>query len=207
LAVRSNQPERTFINAARRAQIIEATLATIAEAGYSRTSLARIAAKLGISKGIISYHFSGKDELIAEVLSYIVQQHWAYMLPRITEQTTGADVLRTYIESNLAYMRENRTQVITLAEIRRSDLAPDGPHRFPFHTGDDRAVKILQELLSRFQASGELRADFDPRAVAIAIRAAIDAVPPRLVRDPELDIDHYAREVATIFDLATCVES
>ena len=41
--------------------------------------------------------------------------------------------------------------------------------------------------------------------MAVAIRAAIDSVPYRLVRDPDLDIDHYAREIATIFDLATRV--
>jgi hypothetical protein len=39
--------------------------------------------------------------------------------------------------------------------------------------------------------------------MATAIRAAIDSVPHRLVRDPDLDLDHYATEIATIFDLAT----
>jgi hypothetical protein len=41
--------------------------------------------------------------------------------------------------------------------------------------------------------------------MAVAIRGAIDSVPYRLVRDPDLDVDHYAREIATIFDLATRV--
>lgn len=50
---------------------------------------------------------------------------------------------------------------------------------------------------------GELRPDFDPRVMAVAIRAAIDAVPRRLAHDPDLDVDSYAREIATAFDLAT----
>jgi hypothetical protein len=41
--------------------------------------------------------------------------------------------------------------------------------------------------------------------MAVTIRATIDSVPYRLVRDPGLDVDHYAREIATIFDLATRV--
>jgi hypothetical protein len=65
------------------------------------------------------------------------------------------------------------------------------------------AVRLLQEHLARLQARGELRGDFDPAAMAMAIRAAIDVVPHRLVLDPEFDIDRYAGEVATIFDLAT----
>jgi hypothetical protein len=39
--------------------------------------------------------------------------------------------------------------------------------------------------------------------MAVAIRATIDVVPHRLVRDPDFDIDSYSRQVVTIFDLAT----
>ncbi len=51
------------------------------------------------------------------------------------------------------------------------------------------------------------RADFDPRIMAGAIRAAIDAVPPQLARDPELDIDRYGRELADLFELAIRAEA
>jgi hypothetical protein len=67
------------------------------------------------------------------------------------------------------------------------------------------AVHLLEEELARLQAEGEFRSDFDPGVMAVAIRAAIDSVPQGLVRDPDLDIDHYAKEIATIFDLATRV--
>jgi hypothetical protein len=63
---------------------------------------------------------------------------------------------------------------------------------------------MLAELLTRFQAAGDFRADFDPNAMAIAIRAVIDAAPGRLA-DPAFDIDQYAREAVTSFDRATCV--
>jgi hypothetical protein len=65
------------------------------------------------------------------------------------------------------------------------------------------ATHLLKEELARLQAEGELRRDFDPGVMAVAIRAAIDSVPHWLVRDPDLDIDHYAKEIAAIFDLAT----
>jgi AcrR family transcriptional regulator len=41
---------------ARRAQIMAAT---IAEAGFAGASFAHIAGKLGIGRGLISYHFAG----------------------------------------------------------------------------------------------------------------------------------------------------
>ena len=54
---------RTFIETARRAQIVAAAIDTIADVGYAQASFARIAERLGISRGLISYHFTGKDEI------------------------------------------------------------------------------------------------------------------------------------------------
>ncbi len=36
--------------------------------------------------------------------------------------------------------------------------------------------------------------------------AAIEAASPLLALDPEFDIDNYASQIATVFDLATRVE-
>ena len=196
--------ERTFIETARRAQIVVAAIDTIAEVGYARASLARIAARLGISRGLISYHFAGKDDLIKQVVLEILEQGKAYMRPRVLAQaSTGSGFLRAYIESNLAFMREHRNHMVAIVEIARGGLTIDGQQRFYGDADVDEAVKILEQHLARFQSQGELRPDFDPRVMAVAIRAAIDAVPRRLAHDPDLDIDSYATEIATIFHLAT----
>jgi AcrR family transcriptional regulator len=196
--------QRTFIETARRAQIVAAAIDTIAETGYAGASFARIAERLGISRGLISYHFAGKDDLIKQVVRDVVEKGIAYMRPRIMAGTTGPGMLRAYIESNLAYMRENRKDLIAVLEIARS---ADGRRLFYNDSDVVDAVRALEHLLSGFQAAGQLRPDFDPHAMAIAIRAAIDAVPSRLAQAPEFDIDHYASEIATVFDLATRVES
>jgi AcrR family transcriptional regulator len=196
------QEERTFIELARRAQIVQAAIDTIAEVGYGRASLARIAARIGISKGVISYHFAGKEELIQQVVSEIIEQGKAYMEPRILAEPSGTAMLRTYIETNLTFMKEHRNHMVAIVEIARSGVAADGSRLY----GDadiTAAVDALERLLRIFQARGEVRADFDPRVMAVAIRAAIDAVPRQLARQPDLDVDTYAREIANTFALAT----
>jgi AcrR family transcriptional regulator len=203
LAVRSKDTgdNRSFVSSARRAQIVEAAIDTIADVGYANASLARIAARLGISKGVISYHFAGKDDLIAEMVSQVLHRARAYMQRRLETQTTGPEILRAYIESNLEYMRDNPNQLNAVVEIVRATIAGATS---PF-TGDrDGAVHLLAGLLTRFQASGDFRADFDPISMAIAIRAVIDAAPGRLA-DPAFDIDQYTRQAATIFQRATSV--
>ena len=198
------EPEqRTFIENARRQQIVGAAIDTIAEVGYGQASLARIAARIGISKGVISYHFAGKDDLIKQVVIDVVEAGRAYILPRVFAEPTGPAMLRTYIESNLAFMREHRNYMVAVVEILRNGALTTAGGRRVDGRDVDVAAHLLEEQLARLQAAGELRSDFDPGVMAVAVRATIDVVPHRLVRDPGFDIENYAREIAAIFDLAT----
>ena len=198
-----NEPERTFIETARRAQIVAAAIDTIAEAGYAGASFARIAQRLGISRGLISYHFEGKDDLITQVVHQAAEQAKAYIRPRILAESTGPGMLRAYIESNLTFMGEHRNNVIAMIEIARS---AEGRRIFYGDTDVVDAVGALEHVLSGLQAAGQFRPDFDPHVMAIAIRAAIEAASPRLAQDPEFDVDNYSSEIATAFHLATRIE-
>jgi AcrR family transcriptional regulator len=196
--------DRTFIETARRAQIVAAAIDTIAEVGYAGASFARIAERLGISRGLISYHFTGKDDLIKQVVHQAAEEAKAYIRPRVLAEATGPGMLRAYIESNFAFMRDHRNNVIAMIEITRS---PEGQRTFYHDTDVVDAVGALEHGLSGFQAAGQFRPDFDPHVMAIAIRAAIEAASPLLALDPEFDINTYSGEVATTFHLATRIQA
>jgi AcrR family transcriptional regulator len=199
----ADEPERTFIETARRAQIVTAAIDTIADGGYGGASFARIAERAGISRGLISYHFADKDDLMKEVVHQAAEEAKAYIRPRILAESTGPEMIRAYIGSNLAFMRDHRNNVIAMIEIARST---DGQRIFYGDTDVIDAVGALEHLLSAFQAAGQFRADFDPHVMAIAVRATIEAASSRLALDAEFDIDNYAQEIATTFDLATRIE-
>ena len=196
------EPGRTFTETARRAQIVKAAIDTIAELGYGQASLARIAETAGTSKGVIIYHFGGKDELIRELVADVVARGVAYMEPRIDAEPTGSGKLRAYIESNLAFMRENRNHMVAIVEIVLNARAADGSRLYDFSVQDE-GVATLQGLLAHFQGTGEFRAGFDPHVMAMAIRASINAVPAQLTRHPALDVGHHAHELADLFHVAT----
>jgi AcrR family transcriptional regulator len=196
------ETNRTFTETARRAQLVAAAIDTIAELGYGQASLARIAEAAGTSKGVILYHFGGKDELIRELVTELVARGAAYRSPRVEAEPTGPGKLRAYIESNLAFMRENRRHMVALLEIALNARAADGSRLYDFSI-QDAGVAALQQLLAHFQGTGEFRAGFDPYVMAMAIRSAINAMPAQLARDPALDIGHHARELADLFHIAT----
>ena len=198
---RSSGQERSFIERARRAQIVEAAIETIASAGYASASLARIANRAGISKSVISYHFHGKDDLVGEVIKEAIAKADVMMRPRVTAQRSYAAALRAYIESNLAFMAAYPKHVIALLNISASTYA--GRREDPKAAlGLGSAVGDLEELLRRGQRANEFR-DFSPRVMAVTIRNAIDAVPLMLATDRKLDLEQYAHELATTFELAT----
>lgn len=57
------QEERT---AATRGRLVDATLDVLLAKGYSATTTVDIAARAGLTRGALSHHFSGKDELVVE---------------------------------------------------------------------------------------------------------------------------------------------
>ena len=75
---------RSFTEGARRAQIVQAAIETIAEAGYRGATFARITERAGLSStGLISYHFASRDELIGEVVAKVIGDIGAFMARRM----------------------------------------------------------------------------------------------------------------------------
>ncbi|WP_341720047.1 TetR/AcrR family transcriptional regulator [Micromonospora sp. FIMYZ51] len=192
---------RSFIEEARRAQIVNAAVETIAEVGYHRASMGKIGTRAGISRGLISYHFAGKSELIAQVVTTVYTDAAAFMAPMIDAETTPAGQLRAYLSSNLEYMRAHPARMIALVEILTSGGLADLPDTDP--AAFDRQMLLpLEQLFAAGQECGEFR-DFDVTVMARIVRGVIDAVPTALSRDPDLDIDRYLREITTAIDHAT----
>ena len=192
----------TFTSAARRAQFVAAAIDTIAEVGYARASLGRIAGRVGVSKGVISYHFAGKEELVQEVLAHIATTGGAFVYARALTLPTAAERLRAWIESILEYTATHRTETVAFHEIITGSQG-DAAVSAAVATLVTDVTPAVQALFADGQASGEFREDFDPQAATTALMAVIDAVPPRMARDPAFDVARYGREVASLFDAAT----
>ncbi|WP_106402007.1 TetR/AcrR family transcriptional regulator [Actinocorallia populi] len=166
-------PRRSFIEQARRAQIIEAATQVVAEAGYAHASLARIAEQADISKSVITYHFSGKDEILRLMVTRFFEQGWEYMRVRIDKEGTARGRVRAWIGSQMEFFGEHRAEFLAMSEIVTNHRAPDGSHAFA--DGMAEEVDGLAEILARGQREGELR-EFDARGVANIILRCADGV-------------------------------
>ncbi|MFC5268351.1 TetR/AcrR family transcriptional regulator [Kribbella qitaiheensis] len=190
----------SFIQAARRRQIIAAAIETVTAVGYGQASLARIAEHADISKSVISYHFANKDDLLEQVVVQVIDDWAAFMKPYLDAETTSAGRLAAYIRSRIAYMRDNQTRLVAVAEIIVNHRAPDG--KPVFAERDAVPVADLVATLRAGQQAGEFRA-FDPIVLAMTITQAIDGALTYWAEHPGTDLAAYGDELVTLFGLAT----
>ena len=193
----SGAPSRTFTEAARRAQIVAAAIETIAEAGYAKASYARIARRAGLSStGLISYHFAGKSDLMAQVASQTYAAIGKHMAARMGNVTTNAQALEAYIRGIVDFVAGHRHQMKALLEIFLNGGLDYTP-------GTELvALSPVEEILRAGQAAGEFR-EFDTRVMAAVIQRAVNGVPFLLETHPDTDLGSYADELVTTFTLAT----
>ena len=196
---------RSVTATARRAQIIAATIDTIAELGYGQASFARIAERAKLSSTrLISYHFAGKDELIQAVVAEVYGEMAAFMGARMRDVTDPPGALAAYIRGVVAFIATHRTQMDALMSVFLGHVAEDSAEDSAEDDGysDRRAFAPLQEILESGRRSGHFRA-FDSFVMAATVQRSLDGLPFLLRTAPELDLDAYAEELVTIFELAT----
>ncbi|GAB4586601.1 TetR/AcrR family transcriptional regulator [Nocardia sp. IFM 10818] len=199
-----NEPggkQRSFIEEARRRQIIASAVEVISEVGYANASLARIAEHAGISKGVISYHFQGKDDLMTQLVIQLYVSAAEVVAPEVIAAVGARKRVLAYIESNLGFIDANRRYVAALTEVVRNLRDADG--RLHFASSDESEIlEPLVELLREGQREGEF-GEFDPMFMGKSIRDAIDGAGARVVKEKDFDLRGYTAHISRLFDLAT----
>jgi AcrR family transcriptional regulator len=153
------------------AAIFEATLAELAEVGYSRLAMERIAARAGASKASLYKRWPGRAELVLAAL-----RHQSHNLDPVPTPDTGNlrdDVLTVlrhaavlldgvFGEAVRGLMAETLTDPNRTAALR--------PSMF------DARNRLIRQILDQAAARGEIRAA---------------AITPRLIEVAPALVDHY----------------
>ncbi|WAS91753.1 TetR/AcrR family transcriptional regulator [Nannocystis punicea] len=198
----SSDAPRSFVEEARRAQIVQCTIEIIASLGYAQASLASIAERAGISKGVISYHFAGKDELIAQVYTSVMTKVAGKVLATVEAQPRAAGKLRAYIEGSIAFIADHGQEAVALLEIWNGLRTHTGQQVLDARTYEP-GLEFLQAIFRQGQADGEFRR-FTPRAMAVAVRSVIDGVLiQRATYGAAVDLAEASREAVALFEAAT----
>lgn len=175
----------SFIEQARREQVIKAAAETVAELGYVNTSLARIAEQAGISKSVISYHFEGKGELMVLVAEQFIEATAEHLFARVEAEPTASGQVSAWISGQVEYYAAHRPGFLAMSDIIVNHRSPDGSS--PFTGPLNEEVEELAKLLQRGQAEGEFR-EFDAKSTAGIILRSTEGLISSWVMDEGVDL-------------------
>jgi len=87
---------------ARRVQLVEVTIDSLAEVGYVGTTLAEIAGRAGVSPGLVAHYFDDKDGLLEAAFRTLARTLAARMRARLALARTPRGRVQAVIDINLA---------------------------------------------------------------------------------------------------------
>ena len=118
----------------RKQQLIDAALSSIAELGLQKTTIISISQRAGMSSGIISHYFGGKQGLVEAALRHLLDKLGRSFLEKI-QQTDGSAKARI-----LCIIEANFT------EFQRSELAARTWLSFWARSMHEPGLKRLQQI-------------------------------------------------------------
>lgn len=194
-------PDRgTFTQTARRAQLVGCAIDALVEVGYQQTTVAEVARRAGVSKGVVTYYFPARDDLIWAVVGAVFASVGEHVGSRL-EDVPPRSFVAAYLGAWVDYYRTYHREMIAIAEIWTSFRDANGrPHLDARTLGRERT--LVEAALTAGQAEGTLT-DFSPRVVAVTLKAALDGLLAQLALEPGLDLDAYRDELVALFDRAT----
>ncbi len=149
-----------------RTALIEATLDCVAESGIADTSVSRIIARAGLSRGMIHLHFDGKDKLLDAAAAYVSAQYYE-TLKRLFDEAgpTPQEKLAAIVRSDLGadVLNERYVRIWHAFRGASRDRATIAVHS---DTRDERLISLIYQAF---------RAILDETGAADASEVARDA--------------------------------
>jgi AcrR family transcriptional regulator len=193
-ARRVRTPAQASLRTLRRAQILAAARSIVAAQGLEALTVGALEAKLGYSRGVITYHFKDKDEIVAEVLASAVaeiDQGTRESLQRpVSVAVAVRAVLQTKVRGFLAH-REASLILISFWSRAQASAKIKGASAGLYARYRAQSDKLI--VLARAQ-NGRCRAK--PGAFGAVMVGVVIGLVLQSWFDPAVDVDGALEEAA-----------
>ncbi|MFE7185840.1 TetR/AcrR family transcriptional regulator [Streptomyces erythrochromogenes] len=153
-----------------RERLLQSTVELVAERGYEATTLGDIADRAGAARGLVSYYFPGKRQLLQSAVHRLMHLTLAAALEREPRSEDGRERLARAIDAILGLARDEPLLMRThMAGI----LTADGFVQCPEQR---RLAELLRDTVARY-GSADVDADY-PLLRALLMGAVVAVLLP-----------------------------
>ena len=99
---KGQSPPKTFTQRKRRDQLVDCAIDALAELGFQGTSVAEVARRAGVRKGVVTYHFAAKDDLMFAAVAEVFDSVKEFLEDRLGG-TSPERFVADYIDAWVAY--------------------------------------------------------------------------------------------------------
>ena len=96
----------------RRQQLIEATLESVAEVGLHATTINSISKRAGLSSGIISHYFGGKQGLIEATVRFLLNSLKTSLISKTQQSCSAEERLMFIVEANFSVIQQQTSSCL-----------------------------------------------------------------------------------------------
>ena len=164
---------RTKDQAARRQQLVSATIELIADHGIENLTLAAIAERVGVSHRLVAYYYADLESLVHEAYAAAAERYYWARLRALDETADPARRLSQLIRSGLPRQQDRRlSQVLNELSVSASRSQA---HAQLMTQLFDREVSLYRSVLQDGQAGGAFRLTQPALTIARNLVALEDA--------------------------------
>lgn len=174
----------------RRSQIIAAARGLVAEAGLSGLTIAKLEAQLGFTRGVITYHFTNKAEIVRAVLASAIAEIDEASRHAIAPGAPADVELRAAVSATVRGFVEHREAggiLVSFWSRIASDDASAKANAALYSTYRQRA----EQMVARGQSQGTFRTNASPSALGGLVVAIVTGITAQSYFDP-VDFDWRA---------------
>lgn len=147
-------------NEATRREIREAAARLFFTRGFREVTMADIGREVGLSPGSLYYYFRNKEDILRDLDAECVARFEEFLRAFQVEEGGLRETVVAFLEAVFRFARDNRDYFVFLTRLVSSvhpvllgEIAHNRVRAF------EGARSFLTDLMRRFQASGEARAD------------------------------------------------
>jgi AcrR family transcriptional regulator len=175
---------RKVIKEKRINDILDAAVSEFIEKGYEATSMDSIAARAGLTKGGLYYHFESKDDILVKANERFMEPVLEIMADAV-KKAGAAEGLTAYVTRYIRYWTGHPREMSFIFLTMAKSVSEERFARC-YHGYTGQIVGFLDGLYRQGIASGEFN-EMNSQSVSIALMAALDGIIGYIVLDDTLD--------------------